>query len=328
MLGVLSLPISLIIRKIYELRRSLYRKGKLRSYKLDKPVISIGNLSLGGSGKTPFIIALVQYIESHNKKALILTRGYKSYYEQKCHLSKNGDDSDLMLLGDEALLMRSSFKSPILIGKNRHQNYRSMKNKCEFDFIILDDGFQHLKIKRDLDIVLLDATLKKENFKVFPSGYLREDKSALNDADFIILSKTNLAKTRDLDFYSQFNTDLKLSLKSSGYFDINDKKAEIKEKTRVLVISSIAKPEAFISGLQDDCLEIKEHLKLEDHEEISLEILNQVLRRCEQQDLTIICTEKDIVKLRKFTNHANIFYKKVYFDYNEFDNLFKEILNV
>ncbi len=328
MLSILCWPISFIVEKIYSIRRQLYKNNVLHSYELDKPVISIGNISLGGSGKTPFIIDLVKFIESKGKKALILTRGYKSYYEFTSFLTHQGDDADLSELGDEALLMRKAFKSSILIGKKRYSNYVSQLTKRNFDIVILDDGFQHLGIRRDLDIVLIDATLDKDKFHVVPSGYLREGKSALTDADYKILTKVNLASSKNLDFYSHFNVDAELKLETQGYFDVNDEIVELIPGTKVIVISSIAKPEAFIDGLVKDSLIIQDHFKLRDHEQMSSEKLNQISERAHNKSLKIICTEKDIVKLRKISKCDNIFYKKVHFQFDKFESLLKDIFNV
>jgi len=327
MLEIVFQPLSFLIERIYKIRRTLYKSGFLKSHKLNKPVISIGNLSLGGSGKTPFLIELVKYLESRNKVALVLTRGYKSKFENSSLLTSQLDGTDSSLLGDEALLMRNSFKSPLLIGKDRFKNYLKNKSESKYDFIVLDDGFQHLKIKRDLDIVLIDATLKKDKFKVFPSGYLREGVSALDDADYKIFTKTNLTDNDNLKFYSQFNFDHHLTLNFDGYFTINEQAAEIPVNSQVIVITSIAKPETFIEGLLQESLVIHEHINLKDHSEISQDKINSVLKRAHKKDLKIVCTEKDIVKLRKLTDDDIILYKKVSFNFDKFDSLLKDFLN-
>jgi len=149
MLNVLAAPWRLVNR----IRRALYRAGVLKAKRLPKPVISVGNIAAGGAGKTPAVIAIAEHLVARGKRVAVLTRGYKTNDEP-------------------ALIKKRVPKAEVIVGKNRYAN--STLANC--DVYLLDDGFQHLQIHRDLDIVI-----EVDNARVY-----REGRSALRDADFVI----------------------------------------------------------------------------------------------------------------------------------------------
>lgn len=146
-------------------RRALYRAGVLKSKRLHKPVISIGNIAMGGTGKTPAVIAVCRFLESRGLRVTVLTRGY-------------GGDKVSGYIGDEPLLIRRATNANVIVAKNRYENARGI----DTDVFVLDDGFQHLQLRRDLDIVI-DA----------PARFYREDRSALKDADLVIPRRMTLS---------------------------------------------------------------------------------------------------------------------------------------
>jgi lauroyl/myristoyl acyltransferase/tetraacyldisaccharide-1-P 4'-kinase len=166
--SVLLRPAELLYRGINRGRRALYRAGVLRAKRLHRPVISIGNLGAGGAGKTPAVIALCRYLESQGLRVAVLTRGYgrgdPSYTGSVTSL-----DADKY--GDEPVLIKRSIAGDVLVGANRYANARNY----DCDVFVLDDGFQHLQLHRDLDIVI-DA----------PARFYREGRGALRDADIVI----------------------------------------------------------------------------------------------------------------------------------------------
>lgn len=139
-------------------RRALYRAGILKGKRLHRPVISIGNIAMGGTGKTPAVIAVCRFLESRGLRVTVLTRGY-------------GSDKASGYEGDEPALIKRSTSATVIVGKNRYENGRDI----DTDVFVLDDGFQHLQLHRDLDIVI-DA----------PARFHREGRSALQDADIVI----------------------------------------------------------------------------------------------------------------------------------------------
>lgn len=174
-MSALLKPAELLYRGINRVRRSLYRAGILRSKRLPRPVISVGNLAAGGAGKTPAVIALARHLRENGLRVAVLTRGYgrrdASYSGPVLAL-----DADKY--GDEPVLIKRLADVDVLVGANRYENGRH--HEC--DVYLLDDGFQHLQLRRDFDIVI-EA----------PSHFCREGKSALRDADAIVERRLHLA---------------------------------------------------------------------------------------------------------------------------------------
>jgi len=185
-------PFSVIWKAINRLRRYAYSLGYLKSYNFNLPIISVGNVVFGGTGKTPFTIWLAKFLESEGKVITVLLRGYKGKLEKLSGLLKSENKFNLSALdfGDEAInLIRSLEKSSVIVGKNRKINFVKFADDVKADVLLLDDGYQHLQIFRDLDIVLFDANLPLESYKVVPSGYMREGIEALNYGDVIIITR-------------------------------------------------------------------------------------------------------------------------------------------
>lgn len=156
MIRLLDLP----YRGINRLYRALYRAGILRAKKLPRPVVSIGNIAAGGTGKTPAVITVCRYLQERGLRVAVLTRGYK-----------RGDSE----LGDEPALIKQATNADVIVGKNRYENALEYLRDNDCDVFVLDDGFQHLRLRRDVDVVI-DA----------PHWFHREGRSALRDADFVI----------------------------------------------------------------------------------------------------------------------------------------------
>ena len=156
---------------VNRVRRALYRAGILRGKRLHRPVISVGNIAAGGTGKTPAVIAICRRLAAEGLRVAVLTRGYKRADKSYSGLVSSNDASKF---GDEPVLIKSATGADVLVGANRYDNARDY----DCDVFVLDDGFQHLKLRRDLDIVI-DA----------PSRFYREGRSALRDADLVIPRK-------------------------------------------------------------------------------------------------------------------------------------------
>jgi tetraacyldisaccharide 4'-kinase len=169
-------------------RKALYRTGLFKQVRLPAKVISVGGITIGGSGKTPVVIHLAKYLESISKKTLILTRGYGGETPTAV-VVRPGDDTTKSNLSDEVRLMSEKTSATIGVGADRVAAFEKASESSEFDVVILDDGFQHLRITRDLDIVVLDAAAPFGNGYVLPSGNLRESKASLKRADIIILTR-------------------------------------------------------------------------------------------------------------------------------------------
>jgi tetraacyldisaccharide 4'-kinase len=172
-------PLAFLYGSYVRLRAWLYARGWLKQERLKGMVISIGNLTVGGTGKTPMVIWLAQKLLAQGKRVAILSRGYRS---------ANGTS-------DEIELMRERFQERVAfgVGKNRLVQGRRLEAQQEIDVFLLDDGFQHLQLARDIDIVLLDASREMGKERLLPAGRLREPLSALNRANLVVFTRTENA---------------------------------------------------------------------------------------------------------------------------------------
>lgn len=171
---ILLKPAELLLRGVNRVRRTLYRRGILKGKRLPRPVISVGNIALGGAGKTPTVIAIARHLLARGFSVAILTRGYG---RDDAYVSGPIDTLDASRWGDEPVLMKTSLPNAhVIVGSNRHINAARFIESFNVDAFVLDDGFQHLQLVRDLDIVV-DAP---------DARLLREGRSALRDADFVI----------------------------------------------------------------------------------------------------------------------------------------------
>jgi tetraacyldisaccharide 4'-kinase len=172
-------PLAFLYGSYVRLRAWLYARGWLKQERLKGMVISIGNLTVGGTGKTPMVIWLAQKLLAQGKRVAILSRGYRS---------ANGTS-------DEIELMRERFQERVAfgVGKNRLVQGRRLEAQQEIDVFLLDDGFQHLQLGRDIDIVLLDASREMGKERLLPAGRLREPLSALNRANLVVFTRTENA---------------------------------------------------------------------------------------------------------------------------------------
>jgi tetraacyldisaccharide 4'-kinase len=172
---ILLWPFSIVYGLLARLRVMLYAKGVLRQQRLGAPVISVGNLTVGGTGKTPMVIRLAEYLLAEGKHVAILSRGYK------------GDRNT----SDEIELMKARLAGRVAfgVGKNRFAEGQKLQARG-VDVFILDDGFQHLQLARDLNILLMDASRPLGREPLLPAGTLREPISAMSRADILVFTRT------------------------------------------------------------------------------------------------------------------------------------------
>jgi tetraacyldisaccharide 4'-kinase len=183
-----------------KLRRIFYKKAVLKSNKLTCPVISIGNLTVGGTGKTPMTIYVAKIIKQLGYKVAIVSRGYKGEAEKIGGIVSDGRVLLMtpVIAGDEPYMVANRLKDvPVIVGKNRFKAGMLAISEFDPDVIVLDDGFQHLKLQRDLDLVLLDYRKPFGNGHLLPRGGMREPASALLCADAVILTKSDTASSNE-----------------------------------------------------------------------------------------------------------------------------------
>ena len=175
-------PLSWIYRAGFLLNKKLYQMGIKSSYQAPVPVMVIGNITVGGSGKTPLLIQLVNYLHSQNVRVGVISRGYggKGPFPAYVDLESVPD-----IVGDEPCLIVQSTGVPMVVGSNRQRSIEYLLSKHELDLIISDDGLQHLALERQIEWIVLDQNRGLGNQKLLPEGYLREPPSRLNTGTVI-----------------------------------------------------------------------------------------------------------------------------------------------
>ena len=184
---------SLIYRLIVDLRNRLYDRQILKSVRLSCPVISVGNMTVGGTGKTPCVIGLARMLQQNGFKCTVISRGYGGRNPQAVNIASDGNSILLGAesAGDEPLLIARSLPGiPVITGAKRKFTGRAAIDRFGSNVLICDDAFQHRQIIRDIDIVLLDAEKPLGNGYLLPRGPLREPKGSLQRADCIILTRS------------------------------------------------------------------------------------------------------------------------------------------
>lgn len=288
------------------LHRKLYQSGLLPKKTLPKPVISIGNWTMGGTGKTPITDWFMDLAQSKNKKIIVLSRGYgrSSLKTEEVLLTSSSKQ-----VGDEPLLLKMHHPDcPIFVGSSRYEAGMEALKKYQPDFFVLDDGFQHHQLERKINIVLIDATQGPVKHKVFPVGWARESEECLQYADWIIHTKTNFVDSDILQLRREWLEGLVKNPKNilsaeyrlSGYFDEKNRKIDTNKQEKVMAMAGVAQPENFFREIRKDFSVVDER-GLEDHQEYTDAMIRSLVTELKQKQIRwLVITEKDWVKLKEF----------------------------
>jgi tetraacyldisaccharide 4'-kinase len=292
----------------YYLRLFLYQSGIFKSKKLKSKVISVGNITLGGTGKTPLVIYLSQKLKERKLKVSILTRGYKRQKKEKIELvEKNKNRIPWAEVGDEPYLLASRlYDVPVMVSKDRRTSGVCAETKYQAEVLILDDGFQHWRLSRDLDIVVIDSLNPFGNLKLFPAGILREPMSSLKRADILILTKSDQISSKQelirmLRRYNQ-NAPIIESVYQINSIEMWPGHSSVEEKSlqgkKCLAFSGIGNPVSFEKSLKLLKVEVVKHRQFPDHFFYQKrDILNLEKEAGKLGADFMITTEKDSVRI-------------------------------
>ena len=285
------------------LKNLLYDFGVLKGEKVGAKVISIGNIALGGTGKTPTTIAIANFLEKNGYSVGIVSRGHGRENISNNFLLKNQSWKEC---GDEVVLLKNNTSSNTRIFVSLNKVYAAKQlSKMGCNVVLLDDGFQHRKIGRDVDVVLLGPENQNKSCQlIYPYGLLREPFCYLKRADITINTKNNLVK--DTSLKSDHTLDLKIKeevLSSSSIKNIHG----LSNKSGVVSVCSIGDPESFSKTLESININVDKKLVFPDHWPFSLHDIEKINRLAIKEGLEhIVCTEKDFVKLMEFKNSLSI----------------------
>jgi tetraacyldisaccharide 4'-kinase len=301
-------PLSAIFAAGVALRNAAYERGVFKVRKLARPVVSVGNISVGGSGKTPFVIALGQLLKERGIEFDVLSRGYGRSSRAIAVVDPNGSPTQF---GDEPILIARKLSVPVIVGNDRYQVGRLAEQRFASKLHLLDDGFQHRRLHRDFDIVMLPASDLEES--LLPVGRLREPLSSLRRADVAVLSPGESKHIEAASFVRDHSDSL----------DTVERVMEFEEKSqpslhvlavetwrirrntyldaapgKPLAFCGIARPQQFFAQLRDLGIQLDEAVSFPDHHRYTeSDVARLQARKASTGAAAFITTEKDAINL-------------------------------
>jgi tetraacyldisaccharide 4'-kinase len=285
-LHLILFPISLVFRLVVALRREMYRNGSLPSDQLLLPVIVIGNINAGGTGKTPLTLALAKQLVKHGWHPLIVSRGFGGSAQQPQSVSET---SDAQQVGDEPLLMARRNICPVWIGRDRTNTARAaLQAHPQCDVVLCDDGLQHYRLQRDVEIAVIDGARRFGNGLMLPAGPLREPVSRLQEVDAVVVNGDDAAAGQyamhlsgDI-FYNLLDPDITVS--ADHFLNKNNH-----------AVAGIGNPQRYFQHLEALGISFTPHA-FPDHHPYRADELS--FADCD----AILLTEKDAVKCTTFAD--------------------------
>jgi len=286
---ILLVPLSWLFGIIVFLRRFLYKSGLLKSYRLKTPVIVVGNINIGGTGKTPLVIWLVEQLKLAGYKPGVISRGYGG---NAAGVTQVYADSNPEQAGDEAVLIAMRTGSPVFVSPNRVDAAQSLLNAYpECDVVISDDGLQHYRLQRDIEIAVYDAVKGFGNGALLPAGPLREPVSRLQIVDAVV-SNGSVADGSLNEFES-----VEMQLQAADFYNLADSRIKADASAfshhKIVAVAGIGNPARFFEQLAKMGLHF-ESRAFADHHVFTAEDFELI-----DADV-ILMTEKDAVKCRAF----------------------------
>ena len=265
------------------LRNRMYDRGQLTFRRLDRPVISVGNLSVGGSGKTPFVITLGKLLQARGITFDVLSRGYGRKTSGVLQVKSDGNAADF---GDEPLLIAQKLAVPVIVGESRYAAGQFAEQKFPSQLHILDDGFQHRSLHRDFDIVLLSATDPTD--KLLPSGRLREPLSSLQRANAIVLPQ---------DFSAPHQMIADFARHKKPVWKMH-REITIPAVTAPIVFCGIARPRQFFAQVRATGITPAAEIEFRDHHTYTETDIARLLTMAAKLNAgSFLTTEKDAINL-------------------------------
>jgi len=282
-LALLLAPLGWLYLLAQACRRFLYARGILPVTRLGVPVIVVGNLTVGGTGKTPLVIWLARRLQARSYRPGIVSRGYGGAASAYASALRVEADSDPALVGDEPVLLAQRTGCPVMVGPKRVHAAQALLRQTDCNIVLCDDGLQHSALARDMEIVVVDGVRRFGNGRCLPAGPLREPRARLNTVDLVVANGRAAAGEYLMDY-----TELPVqSLDGS-----RSRALGCFRQQRVHAVAALGNPERFFTLLRRNGIDIEAHA-FPDH---------QGFRRAELEfgdGAAILMTEKDAVKCRR-----------------------------
>ncbi len=289
---LILVPLSWLFAGVTALRHNLYQIGILKSYKIPVPVIVVGNITVGGNGKTPVVMWLVEQLRNHGYKPAVISRGYGGSSKLPTSVNANSSAS---LVGDEPVLIASRCACPVFVGADRvHVATQLLSMHPDCDIIISDDGLQHAALQRDVEIVVTQP--EQDHMRLLPAGVLREPVQRLNTVDAIVCNGGVLQSKQSNSGYN-YVPQFTMQLVGEQFYNLADNNikasaTDFKRKS-IKAMAGIGKPERFFEHLNKLGLTFAS-VSFDDHHAFSAQELANI--ECD----ALIMTEKDAVKCKQF----------------------------
>ena len=307
-LHTLFLPVLIFLSWFYGIiiwiRNCLYNFDLLKSVSFNVPIISVGNITTGGTGKTPMVIYLAKLLERSGCNPGIVSRGYG---RNSRGLIVVHDGNRLLIdvdcAGDEPYLMGKQLDNiPIIVSEDRREAIRHLLHTSKVNIIIMDDGFQHRKVKRDLDIITISANDSKNDYRLLPWGKLREPFKNINRSNAIVFTKTDNYTPPNMlaEFQSVFKGNsivssiipVLMKYDSSGYHK------SLHSSEVLFAFCGIGEPDSFFKSIKQLDLKLVGKRIFSDHQEYTESVITELSAQIKSSNCAaIITTEKDLVKL-------------------------------
>jgi tetraacyldisaccharide 4'-kinase len=330
-------PLSLLYGAVTRTRLSLYRRGTFQSTKLDRPVISIGNITTGGTGKTPLVEYVAKMIASQGKRVCILTRGYgrKDPHVQVIVSDGYGVLASPSEAGDEPYLLATKLagKAAVISSADRIAAAQEAIKDFGTEVFVLDDGFQHLRLARDLNIVCIDATNPWGGGRLLPYGRLRESLEGMSRADCVVLTRCDQVESVDglrdevvrliggrPIFESRMRPVRVVSLKNGPEM--------IAVPGRVGAFCAVGNPSSFFESLRQLGYELGLERAFADHHAYSQSDVDELNQLAKQTGaMALVTTAKDAVKLKGMAFSLPCYVLEIEININEADEFQKLVLD-
>lgn len=307
LLRLALLPVSGLYGAAVQLRNFLFTHGMLKSVRLSRPVVSVGNLTVGGTGKTPTCLWLAQELTERGLKVAILSRGYGRKEKRPVVLwpsdsatASINQDKRLRDAGDEPLMMAEIYRQTVGIAANRGAAAAELLRHQDVDLFLLDDGFQHRQIQRDVDLLLLG---QDSTGYLLPAGPFREPRGNLCRADFLITTGGDESWAPAIvnkNSAASFTASLRpVALVGVGSDGAKEFPLTLLYRNKILVVTGVADPRGLYRFIHEWEGEIVETMEFPDHHFYTARDWQKISRLARLVDL-IITSEKDILKLSQF----------------------------
>ncbi len=321
-------------------RNYFFNKGVFKSRKVNATVISVGNITIGGSGKTPTTIYLTEMLKTEGKKVGVLSRGYGRNSKGYIFVSDgNKILTSVEKSGDEIYHTVLDCKVPAAVCEDRVEGAEKLIGQTGINTLVLDDAFQHRWISRNLDLVLMDQRFLIEEGSLskflFPVGSMRESFNSLKRADAIIFNRKFMERKQvpvDLKkkipekpvFHAYYKAISFIDLKAKTEYSLDEFKGQ-----KSLVVSGIANPKSFLNVLSQTNVDTSNKLIFGDHKKYTMKYVQQIRKKFYSTNShSVVTTEKDAVKLSKYSvefDDIDIYYLKIKMKMDD-ENSFKEFI--